>query len=352
MLGMFGENSPQAAQGSTMTLTPETQKHRNTGGTAQSPSSHSSHHDKAVDEAPSGSKVHEEVITEQPTKTKTNTVNILKEALLELATVHGLLLGADQDKLCSPEIIKAAMTELTSVTCLLQGNLQKRHNQLDSSSSLKGGGGNNYTTHSSSNNTETMSPISYSHQDKVVDIDPRQEANSQEGSVLQILPSLPRQHSLPATIYKVCSENQSHQVIYDATMPNNSHLVRYMGKNYMLEGQYDDSHRISLTKDTFKPAMSYPYNAMPETSYPYKNHMQMGLLNRPYRASLSEDTSQLVLSYPYIPARTCPSTWRTRPSTSRRPTSAMMPSTPKTLVWSTRSSPPGRHNRSSRTSGL
>ena len=76
-------------------------------------------------------------------------------------------------------------------------------------------------------------------------------------------------------------------------MPNNSHLVRYMGKNYMLEGQYDDSHRISLTKDTFKPAMSYPYNAMPETSYPYKNHMQMDLLNRPYRASLSEDTSQL-----------------------------------------------------------
>ena len=52
--------------------------------------------------------------------------------------------------------------------------------------------------------------------------------------------------------------------------------------------------------------MSYPYNAMPETRYPYKNHMQMGLLNRPYRASLSEDTSQLVLSYPYIPGPDLP----------------------------------------------
>ena len=89
-------------------------------------------------------------------------------------------------------------------------------------------------------------------------------------------------------------------------MPNNSPLVRYMGKNYILEGQYDDSHRISLTKDTFKPAMSYPYNAIPETSYPYKNHIQMDLLNRPYRASLSEDTSQLVLSYPYIPGPDLP----------------------------------------------
>ena len=67
-------------------------------------------------------------------------MNILLEALHDLATVYSLLLGEDQDKLCSPDIIKAVMTELTSMTCLLQGNLQKRQNQLDSSSSMKGGG--------------------------------------------------------------------------------------------------------------------------------------------------------------------------------------------------------------------
>ena len=38
-------------------------------------------------------------------------------------------------------------------------------------------------------------------------------------------------------------------------MPNNSNLVKYMGKDYMLEGQYDDSHRVSLTEDAFKPTM-------------------------------------------------------------------------------------------------
>ena len=156
-----------------------------------------------VNETPSGSKVNEELITEQPTKPKTNTVNILKEALQERATVHSLLLGADQDKLCSPDIIKAAMTELTSVTCLLQGNLQQNQNQLDSCSSLKGEGGDKYTTHSSSKNTEitstlyntdssnmTSSPdtktrlpeLSYSHHDKVVDISTRKESSKHEAS--------------------------------------------------------------------------------------------------------------------------------------------------------------------------
>ena len=72
-----------------------------------------------------------------------------------------------------------------------------------------------------------------------------------------------------------------------------------MGKNYMLEGKYDDSHRVSLTEDTFKPAMSYPYNTMPEANYPNKNYMQMDMLDDSYRDRLSEDTSQMVLSYPY-----------------------------------------------------
>ena len=253
-----------------------------------------------VDETPSGSKVNEESIMEQPTKTKTNTVNILMEALQELATVHGLLLGADQDKLYSPDIMKAAMTELTSVTCLLQDNLQKCQNQQDSSSCLKGGGGNNYTTHSSSNNTETTSPISYSHpdkvvninsntvsslmtsspdtklemlkfsyshHDKVVDIDPRQEANSQEDSALQILPSAPRQHSLPATIYKVCTENQ----------PNYSNLVTYKDLVYMLEDMFDDSYRISLSEDISQSVLSYTQNTMPvpEAAYTYSNQTKM-----------------------------------------------------------------------------
>ena len=250
-----------------------------------------------VDETPSGSKVNEELITEQPTKPKTNTVNILKEALQERATVHSLLLGADQDKLCSPDIIKAAMTELTSVTCLLQDNLQKRQNQLDSSSSLKGGGGNNYTTLSSSNNTEITSPISYSHHDKVVninsntvsslmtsspdtklkmlefsyshhdkvvDIDPRQEDNSQEDSVQQILHSLPRQHSQPTTIYKVYPQNQPQQVAYSATIPvpmpyyqgHYTNLDMPMHQNYMLVDRYDDSSRVSLSKNTLQLSLS------------------------------------------------------------------------------------------------
>ena len=233
-----------------------------------------------VDETPSGSKVNEESITEQPTKTKINTVNILMEALQELATVHGLLLGADQDKLYSPDIMKAAMTELTSVTCLLQDNLQKCQNQQDSSSCLKGGGGNNYMTHSSINSNTvsslmTSSPdtklkmleFSYSHHDKVVDIDPRQEANSQEDSALQILPSAPRQHSLPATIYKVCTENQL----------NYSNLVTYKDLVYMLEDMFDDSYRISLSEDISQSVLSYTQNTMPvpEAAFTYSNQTKM-----------------------------------------------------------------------------
>ena len=77
----------------------------NTGGTAKSPSSHPSHHDKVVDETTSGSKVDEEYITEQPTEPKTNTANILKKSLQELASVYSMFVGADQGELCSPDIL-------------------------------------------------------------------------------------------------------------------------------------------------------------------------------------------------------------------------------------------------------
>ena len=244
--------------------------------------------------------MNEEHITEQPTKPKTNTAKILKEALQELATVYNLLQGAEQGNLCSPDIIKAAMSELTSVTCLLHDKLQERKNKPDCSPSLKGGGEDNHTTSSPSNNTEIMSPISYSHNDKVVDInsntvsspmtsspdtklkllefsyshydkvveiDPRQEANRQEDSALQILPSAPRQHSLPATIYKVCTENQ----------PNYSNLVTYKDLVYMLEDMFDDSYRISLSEDISQSALSYTQNTMPvpEAAYTYSNQTKM-----------------------------------------------------------------------------
>ena len=95
--------------------------------------------------------------------------------------------------------------------------------------------------------------FSYSHHDKVVDIDPRQEANSQEDPVLQILPFAPRQHSLPATIYKLCTE----------TKPNYSILVTYKDQVYILEDLFDDSYRISLSEDTSQSALSYPQNRTP-----------------------------------------------------------------------------------------
>ena len=96
---------------------------------------------------------------EQPTKLKTRTANIFKETLQALATVYNRLLGAEQGKLCSPDVIKAAMLELTYLTCFLNDNLQKCKNQLDCSSSLKWGGEDNYTTHSSSKNPKITSPL-------------------------------------------------------------------------------------------------------------------------------------------------------------------------------------------------
>ena len=85
-----------------------------------------------TDSLPSGQMINEEPCLEQYTGYQTSRHSparppseILKCALQELGIVYHRLQGADQHNLCSKDILQAAMSELNSVSWLLQSAMQQ-----------------------------------------------------------------------------------------------------------------------------------------------------------------------------------------------------------------------------------
>ena len=115
--------------------------------------------------------------------------------------------AAERGKLCSPNIINAAMT----------WHLQQHQNQSDCSSSFKGGDwritsplSNKDSSHmSSSVHTKPSLPEPYSHHVKVVEIYHRQETSKNKVFVLQILPAT-RHHSSSHHLQGGPRDPQSH----------------------------------------------------------------------------------------------------------------------------------------------
>jgi hypothetical protein len=93
-------------------------------------------HDKVVDEEPSsgqythsGKEINEESISGLYAESQTSAHSSDISTSDILATVYKLLQGADQNNLCSKDILQAAMTELSSVTWLLHSAIQQRNHQ-------------------------------------------------------------------------------------------------------------------------------------------------------------------------------------------------------------------------------